>query len=112
MYNNLNGNILLTSFLSVWLTDLSSQLPASTQLDGFDIVISQAPPKDWLPANVTIRQWDIFTDVAEEFVEKYDIVHVRLLVFVLKGDPIPILRNLLKMLSMDNQYFIEKENIN
>lgn len=60
--------------------------------------VSQAPPKEWLPSNVTIRQWNVFDEVPEELIEQYDIVHLKLLVFVVKGDPVPILRNLLKML--------------
>ncbi|TGO59554.1 hypothetical protein BCON_0043g00120 [Botryotinia convoluta] len=82
----------------VWLTDLASQLPDSTQLDGFDVDTSQAPPKEWLPANVVIRQWDIFTEVPDELIEQYDVVNVRLLVFVLREDPLPVLRRLIKLL--------------
>lgn len=82
----------------IWLMDLSRQLPLTSQLDGFDVDTSQAPPTEWLPANVNIRKWDIFTEVPDELVGQYDIVHLKLLVFVVKGDPVPILRNLLRML--------------
>lgn len=50
---------------------------------------------------MNIREWDIFTEVPDELVEQYNVVHVKLLVFVVKGDVIPILRNLLRMLSTD-----------
>ncbi|KAJ0424604.1 hypothetical protein BJY00DRAFT_309029 [Aspergillus carlsbadensis] len=81
-----------------WLTDLSALLPATCQLDGFDIDTSQAPPKEWLPANVSLHEWDVFTELPEHLIGRYDVVHVRLLVFVVKGDPTPILRNLVRML--------------
>lgn len=86
---------------SVWLTDLSRNLAATVQLDGFDVDTSQALHKEWLLTNVNIRKWDIFTEVPDELVEQYDVVHVKLLVFVVKGDVILILRNLLRMLSTD-----------
>jgi hypothetical protein len=46
---------------------------------------------------VKIRKWDIFTEVLDELVEEqYDVVHVKFLVLVVKGDPIPILRKFSK----------------
>ncbi|KAL2845822.1 hypothetical protein BJX68DRAFT_269020 [Aspergillus pseudodeflectus] len=81
-----------------WLTDLSAQLPATCHLDGFDMDTSQAPPKEWLPANVCLHEWDVFTDLPEHLIGRYDVVHVRLLVFVVKGDPTGILRRLVRML--------------
>jgi hypothetical protein len=41
----------------------------------------------------------MLSPVPSEMIGKYDIVHVKLLVFVVKGDPVPLLENLLKMLS-------------
>ena len=35
----------------------------------------------------------------DELVEQYDVVHVKLLVFVVKDDPMSVLRNLIRMLS-------------
>ncbi|KAL4947724.1 hypothetical protein BDW69DRAFT_189923 [Aspergillus filifer] len=81
-----------------WLTDLSEILPATCQLDGFDVDISQAPPREWLPANVSLHEWDVFSEPPEHLMGQYDIVHVRLLVFVVKGDPTRILRSLIKLL--------------
>ncbi|MCJ1252157.1 hypothetical protein MMC30_009396 [Trapelia coarctata] len=82
----------------VWLTDLLHHVASTAQLDGFDVDTSQAPPQEWLPANVKIRKWDIFTEVPDELVEQYDVVHVKMWVLVVKGDPTPILRNLRRML--------------
>ena len=83
---------------AMWLIDLARELPKA-QLDGFDISLAQAPHQQWLPANVKLRTWNIFDDVPDDLVAKYDIVHVRLLIVVVKNsDPRPIIRNLAKML--------------
>lgn len=84
---------------SIWLLDLADQLPQSAHLDGIDISFSQCPPAEWLPKNVTLRQADVFSSVPEDMVEKYDIIHIRHFVCVVKAnDPAPLLQNLLRML--------------
>ncbi len=83
----------------VWLVDLSRQLP-SAHLDGFDISDEQFPPKQWLPAKLSLQTLDVFSPIPDDLVGKYDIVHVRLFVLVVRNDdPTPILRNLTSMLS-------------
>ena len=42
---------------------------------------------------------DILDEVPTHLVERYDIVHVGLLVLVARNDPMPLLRNLVRMLS-------------
>ncbi|CAF9913560.1 hypothetical protein IMSHALPRED_001381 [Imshaugia aleurites] len=82
-----------------WLLDLARQLPPTAQLQGFDIDISQCPPKSWLPPNVTMRALDALEDLAADLVGKFDIVHVRLFMFVVE-EPTLLLRNVVRMLSM------------
>ena len=83
---------------AIWLTDLAREVN-DAHLDGFDLELEQAPPSQWLPASIKLRTWNIFNEVPAAFLEKYDIVHVRLLVLVVQNsDPRPILRNLIKML--------------
>lgn len=60
----------------------------------------QAPPPVFLPSNVKLHEWDIFSEVPKHLVEQYDVVHVRLLVFVVRGEPMELLRKFLKLLSM------------
>ena len=82
----------------IWLTEIARQLPTA-YLYGLDISLAQAPPREWLPHNVVLRTWDIFDEVPEELLGRFDLVHVRLLVLVVqKGDPRPIIRNLFKLL--------------
>ncbi|KAF3480137.1 uncharacterized protein GIQ15_05484 [Arthroderma uncinatum] len=83
----------------LWLFDVARELPASAQLDGFDISLANAPQKQWWPRNVTMREWNVFDDVPDALVGKYDIVHLRLLILVVENsDPRPIIRKAFKML--------------
>ena len=83
---------------AIWLLDLARSLPDS-RLDGFDISLEQCPPPEWLPASMSINQWDIFSPVPLAFKGQYDVVHIRLALLVVRGnDPRPILRNVLELL--------------
>jgi hypothetical protein len=87
---------------SIWLHDLSRQFP-NAQFHGFDISGEQYPAPGFLPSNVSLRHLDILKEIPSEYVEKYDVVHARLLVQVVNqagGDPRPVIQNLLKLLSM------------
>ena len=47
------------------------------------------------------RQLDAFQDIPEELVERYDVIHIQLFVLIVKeNDPVPLLQNLLRLLSM------------
>ncbi|MCJ1261079.1 hypothetical protein MMC22_000943 [Lobaria immixta] len=83
---------------AIWLAEVAHELP-NVQLDGFDIDLTQAPPKEWLPSNTRLRHWNIFDDTPDDLLGKYDIVHVRLIVLVVRNsDPRPVIRNLVKLL--------------
>ena len=79
---------------------MARTLPATVQCDGLDISLDQCPPAPWLPANVKLQKWDMFSDPPEELVGQFDIVHVRLIMLVIKdNNPVPIIHNLWKLLS-------------
>ena len=83
---------------AIWLIDVARECPMA-QLDGFDIDISQAPPKQWLPPNVNIKTWNVFDSLLDDMIGVFDIVHVRLLILVVQqSDPKSIIRNLFRML--------------
>ncbi|RYC55499.1 hypothetical protein CHU98_g10712 [Xylaria longipes] len=83
----------------VWLMDLSARLPATVQLEGLDVSLEATTPREWLPSNVSYREWDIKQEPPEDLAGQYDIVHIRLLIFVLLDDEIPaVLPKLLKLL--------------
>lgn len=83
----------------IWLIDLSHE-HGSAQIHGFDISLDQCPPPEWLPSNVSIHKLDIKKPLPKEFIGQYDIVNVRLFLCVIRNnDPVPVLTNLIKMLS-------------
>ena len=86
---------------SIWLLDVARSLPPTVQLDGFDIDLAQCPASQWLPANVRMSEWDMFSEPPADLVGKYDVVHVRCVVLVIKnGNPDKLVANLKKLLSM------------
>ena len=91
-----------TKFLSrIWLIEAARTLPASAQLDGYDISSAQYPPEGWLPKNVDLKVLDMLDPVPEELVGKYDVVHVGLIVMVVRNEnPTPVLNNLMTLLSI------------
>ena len=83
---------------AIWLIDVAREHPTA-QIDGSDIDLSQAPPKQQLSLDITLRTWNVFDYPSEDMIEVYDVVHVGLLVLVVQGsDPRNIIRNLLRML--------------
>lgn len=81
-----------------WLIDIAHQYP-SAQLHGFDYDLSKTPHQRWLPSNITMHHWDMFSSIPEDCINKFDFIHVRLLVVVIpQGNPKPVLEKLLKML--------------
>lgn len=82
---------------------MARTLPPSAQLDGFDNNLSQCPPKEWLPDNVNMYDFDVFSDLSRDLIGKYDIVHVRLLLLIVQNnDPMPLLKKFIQMLSAYN----------
>ena len=55
---------------------------------------------EYLPKNVSLGIMDVFGDIPEDLVEKFDVVHVRAFgVVITRSDPMPLLKNLVSMLS-------------
>ena len=85
---------------AIWLIELLPHVPASAQLDGFDISADHYPAQEWLPHNVSLDLFDVFEGIPEHLVGRYDVVHIRTFAVIVRdNDPGPLLRNLLKMLS-------------
>ena len=88
----------LATGTAIWALDIAQSFP-SAQVDGFDIDLQQCPPLEWLPHNVTLREWNIFSNLSPELENTYDVVHIRLLLLVIPdNNPRPLLRNVLRML--------------
>ncbi|KAK4200389.1 S-adenosyl-L-methionine-dependent methyltransferase [Triangularia verruculosa] len=83
----------------IWLVDLARSLPTSARIDGFDIDLTQCPPKEWLPRNVSVYNVDCLAPLPEYLLGSYDIVHIQLFhLAVHNNDPAPIIQNLVKLL--------------
>ncbi|KAF1956046.1 hypothetical protein CC80DRAFT_492947 [Byssothecium circinans] len=83
---------------AIWPLDVASELP-SAEVDGFDIALDQCPAKDLLPRIRRLEKWNLFDEPNESMLGRYDIVHVRLVIFVVRNhDPRDIIRNLMKLL--------------
>lgn len=68
---------------------------------GLDINIGQSPPAPWLPKNMSMRTWSVTEEPPPELVGYFDIVQIRMFMLVIKdNDPLPVLKNVLKLLSM------------
>ena len=63
----------------IWLIDLAKEMPKAT-FDGLDISSAHLPRRNWLPANISLRELKDFGEIPPELVGKYDVVHVGLIV--------------------------------
>ena len=83
-----------------WLLDVADNLPGNWMLHGLDIVSDSFPAKEYLPVNVFLSIRDVFEELPEHLVEKFDVVHIRAFGLVVKGgDPNHLCANLIRMLS-------------
>lgn len=74
-------------------------LPSTTKLEGLDIDLEQCPPPDWAPPNVSYRQSDALAPVPQDMLSRYDVIHLRHFVTVVRGnDPMALINNLISML--------------
>ncbi|RAK77739.1 class I SAM-dependent methyltransferase [Aspergillus fijiensis CBS 313.89] len=88
----------IASGTAIWLLDLAPELPNAT-FEGLDMSMAVAPPPEWLPNNITLRQWNLNDNIPADLVEKFDVIHLRLLVLVVENsDPTPIIRKVSRML--------------
>lgn len=58
------------------------------------------PPAQWLPKSVKLHTQDIFDAFPEHLLGQYDVVHLRLFLTLSKAQIRPLLRNVVKLLSM------------
>lgn len=95
-----HGTILCTNSPSLWLCDLSKELPPSVQLDGFDVSSEQFMHANFLQHNVKLEEVDARSEVPAHLRDRYDVVHVRLLqAAVEKDNPAPFVEHCMQLLS-------------
>lgn len=82
----------------IWLRELAKSLPASSQLDGFDLSDSMFNREN-LPGNIEFHNQNFLEPFGEHFLGKYDVVNVRVMVVALSSDEWePAVRNLMTLL--------------
>jgi SAM-dependent methyltransferase len=82
----------------IWPLDVASEY-ADCEVDGCDISLEQCSPKEFMPRIRKLEIWDLFEEPPEEMRGRYDVVHVRLVVFVVRNNnPRPLIANMMKLL--------------
>jgi predicted TPR repeat methyltransferase len=89
----------------IWLKELSERLSPKAEdgvertYTGFDISSAMFPPTDEGGPTKFVAQ-DILAPVPEEYIEKFDLLHIKMLCFAIKIVDYPIMmENLVKMIS-------------
>lgn len=84
----------------IWLRELARAVPATCQLDGFDLFDTMFS-RDQLPGNIEFYHQNILEPFPEEFRGNYDVINVRVMVVALSSDEWePAVRNLITLLRM------------
>ncbi|KAL2838174.1 S-adenosyl-L-methionine-dependent methyltransferase [Aspergillus pseudoustus] len=82
----------------IWLRELAGVVPATCELDGFDLSDSMFS-RDGLPGNIKFYHQNFLEPFPEEFRGKYDVINVRVMVVALAADEwAPAVRNLITLL--------------
>ncbi|KAF7714786.1 Methyltransferase [Penicillium ucsense] len=82
-----------------WLREVAKTLPATCQLDGFDVSDALFDGRLSQVQNISFHLHNILRPFPENLVGKYDIVNVRLLAVALSSDEwVPAVRNLIALL--------------
>lgn len=84
---------------AVWLTEVAKTLPADAELVGLDYDTSRFPPPSSLPPNLKLGKGDMYEPFPDDLLGKFDVVHVRMILFGVKeGRGLEVARNLLTLL--------------
>ena len=89
----------------IWPLELAGELSPSARIDGFDISPSQYPFQDWCAKNIQLTTHDAFKPFPQEYLGKYDVVHIRFFCTLVNNeDAQPLLENLVALLSKRKYY--------
>ncbi|RYP35499.1 hypothetical protein DL768_010994 [Monosporascus sp. mg162] len=84
---------------AIWLTEIAKTLPHDAELVGLDYDTSRFPHSSSLPSNITLRKADMYEPFPSDLLGRFDVVHVRMILFGLKeGHGTDLMRNLMTLL--------------
>jgi len=84
---------------SIFALELAEERPDATII-ALDIASDQFPPARICPSNVKFGTWNIFDPVPDEYISRFDVVHLRLIVAAtINKDKFVVINNLMKLLS-------------
>lgn len=83
----------------IWSVELAKQLSPGAKIEASDISLAQCPPRGWWPSNVTFSELDIFAQLPEHLLGRFDVVNIRHFICVVQsGDPTKLIAALVKLL--------------
>ncbi|KAJ5711401.1 hypothetical protein N7488_005557 [Penicillium malachiteum] len=83
----------------IWATEVAPHLPPSARVTAFDVADTHFPAQEYWPPNVTFDLLNIFQDILSSLIGQFDVVHIRLWAFIIRGnDPSLLIQNAAKML--------------
>ena len=51
-----------------------------------DVSLSQTPSREWLPPSMEVCEWDFYTPVPQQWVGRFDVVHIRLALLAIRSN--------------------------
>ncbi|KAJ5731187.1 uncharacterized protein N7483_005695 [Penicillium malachiteum] len=82
----------------LWALEVANQFP-SLRVTAFDIAGTHFPSPEFWPSNAKFALLNSLQDVPSELVGQFDVIHLRMWAFVVRGDdPSPLIQNAAKML--------------
>lgn len=92
----------LATGTGIWLLDLIKSTEVSglnVKYHGFDISRALFPHPSWLPKNMAFSTSDLLEEPPEAFQGKFDVVHIRMVLAVVRSNsPKPIIRHIKQLL--------------
>ena len=81
-----------------WALDCTERYP-DIHITALDISLQQCPSQRYLPSNLTLKQWDFFTEPPANLIDKFDIINISNVLLSIPEDPLPVIHNLSTLLA-------------
>ena len=75
----------LATGTALWSLSLLHEFPQA-HITASDASLAQTPSHEWLPPGLEVHEWDFYTPIPQQWVEQFDVVHVRLALLAIKSN--------------------------